>query len=90
MFQPVVQAQTIRYGFKTKVGRGFTLEEIKRAGLNPLFAMSVGIKFDHRRKNRSEETLQRNVQRLEEYKSKITLLPRKPGKPKKGPINDSS
>ena len=87
--QPIVQAQTIRYCHKTKTGRGFSLEELKKAGLTPLFARSIGIKVDHRRKNRSQETLMRNAQALELYKSKISLVARKPGKPVKGQIDDA-
>ena len=40
--------------------------------------------MDHRRKNRSLESLQANVQRLKEYRSKLILFPRKMSKPKKG------
>ena len=38
----------------------------------------------------SEETLRANVQRLESYKSKLILFPRREGKPKKGEIADST
>lgn len=40
--------------------------------------------MDKRRKNRSQEGLDRNVNRLKEYMSKLVLFPRKKGKPKKG------
>ena len=86
---PLVQSQTIRYNRKAREGRGFTLLELKKAGLSPLFARSIGINVDHRRKNRNAEGLQRNVQRLELYKSKIVLLPRNPAKAKKGQVNDT-
>lgn len=48
------------------------------------FALSVGIPVDHRRRNTSVESLQTNVARLTEYKSKLILFPRKAGKVKKG------
>lgn len=48
------------------------------------FALSVGIPVDHRRRNTSVESLQTNVARLNEYKSKLILFPRKAGKVKKG------
>ncbi len=35
-------------------GRGFTTEEVKKAGLNVDFARTIGISVDGRRKNRSE------------------------------------
>lgn len=54
-------------------------------GLNAAFARTIGIAVDHRRRNKSIESLQRNVQRLKEYRSKLILFPRKlTAKPKKG------
>eukprot|EP00210_Caulerpa_lentillifera_P001466 g1407.t1 len=58
------------------------MRSVKRAGLTPFIARSIGIAFDKRRKNRSMEALQRNVARLENYKSKLVLFPRNPDKPK--------
>merc|ERR1719198_519228 len=87
--RPVVHCQTQQYGAKTRLGRGFTLAEVKAAGLTPAFARSVGIAVDHRRHNKSAEMQAANVARLEAYKAKLILFPRKDGKPKKGPINDS-
>lgn len=40
--------------------------------------------MDHRRKNRSVEAFQQNVQRLKSYRSRLILFPRNPNKPKKG------
>lgn len=40
--------------------------------------------MDHRRRNKSLESLQTNIQRLKEYRSKLILFPRKASKPKKG------
>ena len=39
---------------------------------------------DHRRTNKSTETLQSNVNRLKSYLEKLVLLPKKEGQPKKG------
>lgn len=86
--RPLVQGQTLRYCHKTKKGRGFSLQEIKSVGLTAQFARTVGIRVDHRRRNKSAETLQRNVKELEFYKSKLTVFPLKAGKPKKGQVND--
>ena len=47
-------------------------------------APTIGIAVDHRRRNRSLESLQANVQRLKEYRSKLILFPRKPNQPKQG------
>lgn len=82
--RPVVRCPTVRYHTKVRSGRGFTLEEIKRAGLNRGFARTIGISVDHRRKNRSLESLQQNVQRLKEYRSKLILFPLNAKKPAKG------
>ncbi|KAJ6810862.1 60S ribosomal protein L13-1-like isoform X1 [Iris pallida] len=82
--RPVVQCQTLKYNMKKRAGRGFTLEELKMAGIPKKWAPTVGISVDHRRKNRSLEGLQANVQRLKEYKSKLVLFPRRSGKIKSG------
>lgn len=50
----------------------------------------MGIAVDHRRIDSSEEALQQNVQRLESYKNKLILFPRRADKPKKGDIHDST
>lgn len=88
--RPVVHACTQKYASKTKLGRGFTLEEVKAAGLTAAFARSVGIAVDHRRRNKSAEMQAQNVARLTTYKSKLVLFPRRENKPKKGLINDST
>lgn len=72
-YLPIVQGQTIKYNRKEREGRGFSLLELKQAKLTPKYARTVGIKVDHRRRNRSQEVLTRNVQRLELYKSKLTV-----------------
>jgi large subunit ribosomal protein L13e len=63
-----------RYNTKVKYGRGFTLEELKQAGINRKEAPLIGIAVDHRRSNKSVESLQINVQRLKEYKGKLVIL----------------
>ena len=63
---------------------------MKQAKISPQFAQTVGIAVDHRRHNTSEEAFQQNVQRLESYKSKLILFPRRADKPKKGDIHDST
>merc|ERR1712203_113038 len=73
-FRPVVQACSFRYNAKQRVGRGFTSEEIKAAGMSVSQARQVGVCVDKRRANKSAENLQRNVQRLKEYQSKLVVL----------------
>ena len=88
--RPIVSQTTRRYAGKVRYGRGFTLAEIKHAGLTAAFARSVGISVDHRRTSTSEEQLQLNVARLHTYKSKLIVFPRRENKPKKGEINDAT
>lgn len=82
--RPVVRCPTFKYNGKVRAGRGFTLEELKAAGISPKYAQTIGIAVDHRRRNKSTESLQANVQRLKEYRSKLIIFPRKQSKPKKG------
>merc|ERR1712121_269116 len=82
--RPVVRCPTLRYNIKTRLGRGFTLAELKDAGMSKKEAQSIGISVDVRRRNRSVEALQLNVQRLKEYKAKLILFPVKATKPRKG------
>jgi large subunit ribosomal protein L13e len=84
LLRPVVHPSTVKYNYKLRQGRGFTFQELKEAGVNRKEARSIGIAVDHRRKNRSAESLQLNAQRLKEYKAKLIVFPRKRGKPKAG------
>lgn len=47
-------------------------------------APTIGISVDHRRRNRSLESLQANVNRLKAYKANLVVFPRKSSAPKKG------
>jgi len=88
--RPVVSSQTRKYAGKVRYGRGFTLTELKMAGLSARFAHTVGISVDHRRQSTSEHQLQLNVDRLNSYKDKLILFPRREGQPKKGLVNDAT
>lgn len=57
---------------------------LQAAGIHKKTARTIGISVDPRRRNRSTESLQANVQRLKEYRSKLILFPRKASAPKKG------
>merc|ERR1712002_31487 len=80
----IVRCPTNKYNTKVRMGKGFTLEELKAAGISAKQACTIGIAVDHRRKNRSTESLQLNVQRLKEYQSKLIIFPRKLSQPKQG------
>jgi len=84
LLRPAVRGQTVRYNRKLREGRGFTLAEIKEAGINRKEARGVGIVVDHRRRNLSEEGKALNVERLKAYSAKLIVFPRKASKPKKG------
>ncbi|GHJ89752.1 hypothetical protein NliqN6_6154 [Naganishia liquefaciens] len=84
LLRPAVRAPTIRYNTKVRLGRGFTLSEIKQAGIARKEAKGLGIVIDHRRKARSEESEKVNVARLQEYKTRLIVFPKKAGKAKKG------
>ncbi|CCE64096.1 hypothetical protein TPHA_0G02595 [Tetrapisispora phaffii CBS 4417] len=77
LLRPVVRAPTVKYNRKVRAGRGFSLAEIKAAGLTAAYARTIGIAVDHRRQNRNQEIFDINVQRLKEYQSKIIVFPRK-------------
>jgi len=69
--RPAVQAQTQRYNMKVRKGKGFSLGELKKAGIPAKKALSIGISIDHRRRNHCQESLDKNVARLTEYKNKL-------------------
>jgi large subunit ribosomal protein L13e len=82
--RPIVSGQTVKYNMKKRAGRGFTLAELKEAGIPAKLAPTVGIAVDHRRRNRSLESLQENAARLKAYKANLVVFPRRAGKPKAG------
>jgi len=84
LLRPIVRCPTIKYNRRVRAGRGFSLAELKEAKIPKNFALSIGIPVDHRRRNKSVEALQANVARLNEYRSKLILFPRKTKTPKKG------
>eukprot|EP00444_Apocalathium_aciculiferum_P036361 CAMPEP_0183485722 /NCGR_PEP_ID=MMETSP0370-20130417/179573_1 /TAXON_ID=268820 /ORGANISM="Peridinium aciculiferum, Strain PAER-2" /LENGTH=273 /DNA_ID=CAMNT_0025679029 /DNA_START=75 /DNA_END=896 /DNA_ORIENTATION=+ len=69
-----------RYNMKLRLGKGFTLEELREAKISPKLAPTIGIAVDHRRRNKCAESLQANVNRLKLYKSKLLIFPNKSGK----------
>ena len=75
--RPVGRCETIRYNMKRRLGRGFTFEELKAIGLSGKYARTIGISVDHRRTNKSEESLTENLNRLKKYLSKLVVFPLK-------------
>jgi len=82
--RPIVRCPTIKYNRRVRAGRGFSLAELKEAGIPRKFAPTIGISVDPRRQNLSVESLKVNVDRLKSYRARLILFSRKLGKPKKG------
>jgi len=81
--RPIVRCPTIKYNRRVRAGRGFTLTELKEAGIPRNFAPTIGIPVDYRRQNLSEESLAANVERLKAYRARLIVFPRKVGQHKK-------
>lgn len=78
LLRPGVRGQTRRYNNKLKLGRGFTLAELKLAGIKGnSYAKSLGIALDKRRKDTCDETKKLNAERIKEYVSRMILHPKK-------------
>ncbi|AFZ80417.1 60S ribosomal protein L13e, putative [Theileria equi strain WA] len=77
LLRPLVHMPTRRYNYKVRFGRGFTLQELKAAGIGKKVARTIGIAVDHRRSNKCAESLDLNVNRLKTWLSKLVLFPRK-------------
>jgi large subunit ribosomal protein L13e len=75
MLKPSVACPTVRYNMRKRLGVGFTIAEIKAAGITPRYAATVGVSVDARRKNISQQSLDRNTERLKTYLSKLVLFP---------------
>lgn len=75
--RPIVHCPTQKYSAKVRLGKGFTLEELKAASLSPKYAQTIGIAVDYRRTNASQESLDLNVARLNAYKANLVLLTKK-------------
>uniref|UniRef100_A0A452G913 60S ribosomal protein L13 n=1 Tax=Capra hircus TaxID=9925 RepID=A0A452G913_CAPHI len=82
--QAKARRPAVRDHRKVRAGRGFSLEELRVAGIHKKVARTFGISVDPRRRNKCTESRQANAQRLKEYCSKLILFPRKPSAPKKG------
>ncbi|CCJ29260.1 unnamed protein product [Pneumocystis jirovecii] len=88
LLRPVVRAPTSKYNRKLRLGRGFTFDELRAVGISRHYALTIGIPVDHRRRNRSLESLEQNVERLQLYLKYLIVLPRKGKKTKKSDACD--
>ncbi|KAK7991602.1 60S ribosomal protein L13 [Apiospora saccharicola] len=70
--RPIVRCPTIKYNRRVRAGRGFSLAELKAAGIPKLYAPTIGIAVDHRRQNLSEESLAANAGKPKSGDSKET------------------
>mmetsp|Transcript_34141 Transcript_34141/g.79192 ORF Transcript_34141/g.79192 Transcript_34141/m.79192 type:complete len:218 (+) Transcript_34141:83-736(+) len=80
LLRPVVHPPTQRYNMKLRLGKGFTIEELKEAKIPKKMARTIGIAVDHRRRNKCVESLQTSVERLKTYMSKLVIFPKRSGK----------
>lgn len=71
---PIVSCQSQRYNHKQKYGKGFSLKEIEMAGISEIKARKLRIHIDKKRKTKSEENLNLNVQRIKEYLNRIVFF----------------
>jgi len=81
--RPIVRCPTIKYNRRVRTGRGFSLAELKEAGIPKKFAATIGISVDPRRANLSTEALAANVARLKAYQERLIVFPRRVGQHKK-------
>ncbi|EOD46282.1 Ribosomal protein L13e [Neofusicoccum parvum] len=77
--RPVVRCPTTKYNRRVRAGRGFSLAELKAAGIPRKLAPTIGISVDPRRQNLSEEGLKANVERLQEFRKRLIVFPRRTG-----------
>ncbi|KAL8804620.1 MAG: hypothetical protein Q9182_002428 [Xanthomendoza sp. 2 TL-2023] len=80
--RPIVRCPTIKYNRRVRAGRGFSLAELKEAGIPRKLAPTIGISVDPRRANLSTESLALNVERLKAYRARLILFPRRSGQHK--------
>ena len=72
-FRPVVSCLTAKHSGQFRLGLGFTLEELKAAGLTVTDAKKFRIRVDKRRKDRNRETLEKNRDRLLMFKDALIV-----------------
>ncbi|KAL8669219.1 MAG: hypothetical protein Q9168_006179 [Polycauliona sp. 1 TL-2023] len=81
--RPIVRCPSVKYNRRVRAGRGFSLAELKEAGIPRKLAPTIGISVDPRRANLSTESLATNVDRLKAFRARLILFPRRAGQHKK-------
>lgn len=59
---------------KIREGKGFSVAEIQKAGLDIANARKIGIAVDRRRINKSQDSIDRNVERLQKYLKRVEVF----------------
>lgn len=87
--RPAVRCPTVRYNRRLREGRGFSVQELKAAGVTITKAKSLGVAVDLRRVNYNQEGLQTNVERLQNYMKNLVVFSRKGKAVKAGELPSS-
>lgn len=83
LLRPIVRCPEARWNRRLRLGRGFTLDELKEVGVNKREARTIGISVDYRRRCGDADAFERNVNRLKAYKAKLVIFPKKGWKHRK-------
>jgi ribosomal protein L13E len=81
-----MEPKILKPGGRQRIGRGFSPEELRKAGLNKIEAVRLGIPADLRRKTVHDENVEALKACVEKKKAKAKPKPRKkpePGSKKK-------
>eukprot|EP00703_Trepomonas_sp_PC1_P003358 JAP93248.1 Ribosomal protein L13 [Trepomonas sp. PC1] len=78
--RPIVQCCGIQHNVYKRAGRGFSIQELQAVKLSTLRARQLGIAVDSRRVNKTQQGLDANVARLQEYMKRIVVF-KKDAKP---------
>ena len=78
ILKPIVQNPTKMYNFKIRLGRGFSVDELKNSMIPKNIASSIGISLDKRRRGNSLRQPS-NIKRLNSYFEKIRSKRPNPG-----------
>lgn len=72
--RPLVQCPTERYKVRSRLGRGFTLKEIRAIDMTMNKCRQFGICVDYRRRTSNINLFRTNVERLKKYMSSLVFL----------------
>jgi len=80
-----IKPKILKPNGKQRNGRGFSPEELKKAGLNPTEASRLGLPADLRRKTAHDENVQAIKAYVEKKKAETKPKPKPKPEPKKKP-----